>query len=112
MNKLHRLTKTGELHHGPTPVTWSKTTCAEGVNPAICMNKECNYCTEMESESGGWCKSCGTNTMNPRQSNGCHLTITNTMESGGGVINRGGASVPPSTTIITERHAIPRFTRA
>ena len=36
----------------------------EGVNPAICMNKGCDYSTEMEPDQDqGWCESCGTNTL-------------------------------------------------
>jgi hypothetical protein len=32
--------------------------------PAICMNPDCDYTTEMEPDQDrGWCEACGTNTV-------------------------------------------------
>ena len=61
MNKLHRLTMDWGYND---PSDMVEDYMCEGVNPAICMNKECNYSTEMEPDQAhGWCESCGTNTM-------------------------------------------------
>ena len=36
----------------------------EGIMPAICMNKGCNYSTEMEPDQDrGLCECCGTNSV-------------------------------------------------
>ena len=36
----------------------------EGLMPAICMNKGCNYSTEMEPDQDrGWCENCNTNSL-------------------------------------------------
>lgn len=36
----------------------------DGVCPAICMNADCDYSTEMEPDQDhGWCECCGTNTL-------------------------------------------------
>ena len=36
----------------------------EGIMPAICMNKDCNYSTEMEPDQDrGWCENCSTNSL-------------------------------------------------
>ena len=36
----------------------------EGLYPAICMNKGCNYSTEMEPDQDrGWCENCNTNSL-------------------------------------------------
>lgn len=33
-------------------------------HPAICMNEDCDYSTEMEPDQDrGWCDNCGTNTL-------------------------------------------------
>ena len=61
MNKLHRLTMDWGYND---PSDMVEDYMCEGVNPAICINKECNYSTEMEPDQDhGWCESCGTNTM-------------------------------------------------
>ena len=36
----------------------------EGLMPAICMNKGCDYSTEMEPDQDqGWCECCSTNSL-------------------------------------------------
>ena len=36
----------------------------EGLMPAICMNKGCDYSTEMEPDQDrGWCENCSTNSL-------------------------------------------------
>ncbi len=36
----------------------------DSVSPAICMNPQCDYTTEMEPDQNeGWCEACGTNTL-------------------------------------------------
>ena len=36
----------------------------EGIYPAICMNKGCNYSTEMEPDQDrGWCECCNTDSV-------------------------------------------------
>jgi hypothetical protein len=36
----------------------------DSLHPAICMNKECDYSTEMEPDQDrGWCENCETNTV-------------------------------------------------
>jgi len=36
----------------------------DGELPAICMNEDCDYSTEMEPDQDrGWCEYCGTNTL-------------------------------------------------
>tara|TARA_A100000172_G_C2944053_1_gene76689 strand:+ start:255 stop:473 length:219 start_codon:yes stop_codon:yes gene_type:complete len=36
----------------------------DSLHPAICMNKDCDYSTEMEPDQDrGWCDCCETNTL-------------------------------------------------
>jgi len=36
----------------------------DSVCPAICVNADCDYTTEMEPDQDrGWCEECGTNTV-------------------------------------------------
>ena len=36
----------------------------DGLMPAICMTRGCDYSTEMEPDQDqGWCECCGTNTV-------------------------------------------------
>jgi hypothetical protein len=36
----------------------------DGINPGICMNKDCNYSTDVEPDQDkGYCEECGTNTV-------------------------------------------------
>ena len=36
----------------------------DSVNPAICMNEDCDYVCEMEPDQDrGWCDECSTNTI-------------------------------------------------
>ena len=39
-------------------------TMFEGVQPGICMNRDCDYSTEYEPDQDhGWCECCDTNTV-------------------------------------------------
>lgn len=36
----------------------------DSVSPAICVNRDCDYSTEMEpDQDAGWCEACGTNSL-------------------------------------------------
>lgn len=36
----------------------------DSVTPGICMNEDCDYCTDTEPDSdSGWCEECETNTV-------------------------------------------------
>jgi len=61
LTKLQKLMET----EGYTNVTEMLAACvADSVNPAICMNEDCDYVCEMEPDQDrGWCDGCSTNTM-------------------------------------------------
>jgi hypothetical protein len=61
LTKLQKLMET----EGYTNVTEMLAACvADSVNPAICMNEDCDYVCGMEPDQDrGWCDECSTNSM-------------------------------------------------
>jgi len=61
MTKLAQLTEDWGYSE---PETMVEDYLFEGVMPAICMNDDCDYSTEMEPDQDhGWCENCSTNTV-------------------------------------------------
>lgn len=61
MIKLYTLSDDWGFHD---PTDMLESYLWEGVMPAICMNKGCDYSTEYEpDQSKGWCECCSTNTV-------------------------------------------------
>lgn len=60
MNKLNRLCQA----YGEPLGAILENGMMDGVCPAICMNPDCDYTTDMEPDQDrGWCEVCGTNTV-------------------------------------------------
>lgn len=61
MSKLHTLSADFGFHD---PIDMLESYLWEGIMPAICMNKGCDYSTEYEPDQNkGWCECCSTNTV-------------------------------------------------
>tara|TARA_R110000782_G_scaffold265508_1_gene359265 strand:- start:376 stop:591 length:216 start_codon:yes stop_codon:yes gene_type:complete len=61
MLKLHTLSDDFGFHD---PIDMLESYLWEGIMPAICMNKGCDYSTEYEPDQNkGWCECCSTNTV-------------------------------------------------
>jgi hypothetical protein len=61
MDKLHTLSDDFGFHD---PIDMVESYQCEGLMPAICMTKGCDYSTEYEPDQRkGWCESCSTNTV-------------------------------------------------
>ena len=61
MNKLNKLANDWGYNF---PEDMMEEYVCDSLHPAICMNKECDYSTEMEPDQDrGWCENCETNTV-------------------------------------------------
>ena len=59
-----KLTRLAEDWGYDDPINMLEDFIFDGVMPAICMNPDCDYATEMEPDQDfGWCDECCDNTM-------------------------------------------------
>ena len=59
-----KLTKLCEIEGFATPLDLAPAAITDSVCPAICMNSDCDYSTELEPDQDqGWCEVCETNSM-------------------------------------------------
>lgn len=63
-NRKEKLETLAELEGFDDPLEMLEQYVVDSVNPGICMNEDCDYCTEVEPDSStGWCEECETNTV-------------------------------------------------
>ena len=62
-NKRDKLAQLAEIE-GMGVMAMLEAATFDSISPAICMNDDCDYTTEMEPDQReGWCECCETNTV-------------------------------------------------